>query len=394
MRTLRAVLLIAGKDLRQRLRDRSLLTMALVLPFALAFVFNLVFGGVDDNEIARFAVADEDHGPAAAGFVDGVLRPIEREGVIALRTVSSADEGRRLTERGQVAAAFVVPAGFSAAVRGGRPATLRVIGDVDSPISVRAARSIAESYAAQLKSVRLSVAVVLRGTPANPEQAAELAGRVEAVPVPVAIADVSATRRELDIKTYFAAGMAVFFLFFTVQSGVNSLLDERRGGTMARLLAAPIPRSVILWGKLAASFVVGVVSMGVLVVATQLLLGARWGNPLGVAALVVAGVLAATGVMALVATLAKTAEQSGNWQAIIAIVLGMLGGVFFPVAQVGGVMGWLGYATPHRWFMQGLADLSGGGGTGIVLPAVAAMTAFAVVTGGVALLRIGRMVRP
>ncbi|HEX6468375.1 MAG TPA: ABC transporter permease [Streptosporangiaceae bacterium] len=391
---LRAVLLIAGKDLRQRLRDRSLIMVALVLPFVLAVIFNLVFSGTDDQEIARYAVADEDHGPAATRFVDDVLRPVERQGIIALRTVPSADAGRRLTEQGQVAATFVIPAGFSAAIRSGGPVTLRVIGDPDAPIKVQVARSIAESYAAELTSVRLSIAVVLRGAPANPEQAADLARTVRAVPTPLSITDVSATRRELDIKTYFAAGMAVFFLFFTVQSGVNSLLDERRDGTMARLLAAPIPRWAILWGKLAASWAVGVVSMCVLVVATQLILGARWGNPLGVGLLVVAGVLAATGVMAVVATMARTAEQSGNWQAIIAIVLGMLGGVFFPVSQAGGVVGWLGYATPHRWFMRGLADLSGGGGAGIVLPAVAAMTAFAAVTGGVALLRVGRMVRP
>ncbi|HEY7484125.1 MAG TPA: ABC transporter permease [Streptosporangiaceae bacterium] len=387
------VLLIAGKDLRQRLRDRSLLMMALALPFALSFIFNLVFGGVDDGEIARYAVADEDHGAAATHFVDDVLRPIERQGVIALRTVPSAAEGRRLADRGDVAAVFVIPAGFTAAAQAGRPATLRVVGNVDSPVRVQVARSIAESYTAQLNSVQLSVVVAARGAPANPEQAAALARQAAAVPAPVAVADSSATRRELDTKTYYAAGMAVFFLFFTVQFGVNSLLDERRDGTMARLLAAPIPRSAILWGKLTASFVVGVVSMFVLIAATQLLLGARWGNLAGVALLVVAGVLAATGVMALVATLAKTAEQSGNWQAIIAIVLGMLGGVFFPISQATGV-GWLSYATPHRWFMQGLADLSGGGGIGIVLPAAGAMAAFAAVTGGIALLRIGRMVRP
>ena len=37
--------------------------------------------------------------------------------------------------------------------------------------------------------------------------------------------------------------MAVFFLFFTVQFGVTSLLEERNDGTLARLLAAPISRA-------------------------------------------------------------------------------------------------------------------------------------------------------
>ena len=41
---MRAIVAIAGKDVRQRLRDRSAILMALVLPLVLAFLFNLVFG--------------------------------------------------------------------------------------------------------------------------------------------------------------------------------------------------------------------------------------------------------------------------------------------------------------------------------------------------------------
>jgi len=205
--------------------------------------------------------------------------------------------------------------------------------------------------------------------------------------------DAAATTKVLDITTYYAAGMAVFFLFFTVQFGVASLLEERKEGTLSRLLAAPIGRSSILGGKLLTSFVLGVLSMTTLIVATSLLLGARWGSPLGVGLLVVGGVFAAMGVMALVATLAKTAEQAGNWQAIIAVVLGMLGGVFFPISQVSGALSRLSLLTPQAWFMRGLSDLSGGGDWAVVLPAVLAMLTFGAVTGSVAMLRLERMTR-
>ena len=77
------------------------------------------------------------------------------------------------------------------------------------------------------------------------------------------------------------------------------------------------------------SLIMGVVSMGVLVVATTLLFGASSGDPLGVGVLVIGAVLATMGIMALVATIAKTPEQAGNWQTVVAIVLGLLGGTFF-----------------------------------------------------------------
>jgi ABC-2 type transport system permease protein len=188
--------------------------------------------------------------------------------------------------------------------------------------------------------------------------------------------------------------MAVFFLFFTVQFGVSSLLDERHNGTMARLLAAPIRPTAILGGKLLVSFAVGVVSMGLLVATTSVLLGARWGDPAGVAVLVVAGVLAATGLTAFVASLARTADQAGSWQAIIAVVMGTLGGSFFPIGQVGGALAALSYLTPHRWFMQGLADLAGGGGLAAVWWPATAMLAFAAAGGGLAVLRSASLVRP
>ncbi|MPZ28620.1 MAG: ABC transporter permease subunit [Micromonosporaceae bacterium] len=392
---MRTVLLIAAKDLRQRIRDRSVLLFALALPLGLAVVFSLILGDLDDgSEVFEYAVLDQDGGPIAAGFTDQVLPAVADSGAITVRPVASADEGRQLVADGEVAALFVVPAGFSATVESGAPATLAVVGDPDATFGVQVARAIAESYTAQLQSVRLSVATATAGEPADPERLAALAGEAAAQPSPVQLADAAADRRELDSKTYMSAGMAVFFLFFTVQFGVSSLLDERADGTMARLLAAPIRRGAIFAAKALTSFVIGVASMAVLAGATSLLLGARWGNPYGVAVLIVAGVLAATGVMAVVASLANTAELAGNWQSIIAVVLGVLGGVFFPVSQVSGGLSTLSYLTPHRWFLRGLADLAGGGGVGVVWLPAGAMLLFAAVTGAVAVLRTSQVVRP
>jgi ABC-2 type transport system permease protein len=389
----RAVGLIALKDLRQRVRDRSAILLALVLPLALAAIFDLVFGSAAAPRPFRYAVVDLDRGQFAAVFVGQTLRGLESEGVVTLRRAGTRSEGAALADSGRVDATFVLPQGFTAAVRSQAPAGIEVIGSVDSPTGSDVARSLARSYVAELTSVRLAVATVAAQRPLSHQQAAQVAQRAAAVARPVRLTDASATSKVLDATTYFAAGMAVFFLFFTVQFGVASLLDERATGTLPRLLAAPIPRGAVLAGKLASSVLLGLVSMAVLVVATSLLLGARWGNPFGVALLVLSGVLAATGITAVVASLARTADQAGNAQAVIAVVLGMLGGAFFPVSQIGGIATALSLATPHAWFMRGLGELAGGGGVSEVLPAVAAMLGFAAVTGGIAASRLGKVVR-
>ncbi|MGA7228974.1 MAG: ABC transporter permease, partial [Acidimicrobiia bacterium] len=188
--------------------------------------------------------------------------------------------------------------------------------------------------------------------------------------------------RQLDGPTYFAAGMAVFFLFFTVQFGVVGLLEEERQGTMARLLAAPISRSSVIAGKAILSFLLGIVSMMVLVVSTVLLMGADWGPPLGVVLLVTTGVLAAVSVMGLVAAFARTPEGAGNLGSIVAVILGMLGGTFFPIGQGDDLLSKLSYLTPHAWFIRGLGDISGGASWTAALPAAGAMLLFALVLGG------------
>ena len=64
--------------------------------------------------------------------------------------------------------------------------------------------------------------------------------------------------------------------------------------------------------------------------------------------------------MALVATLARTPDQAQAWQSMVALVLGMLGGTFFPVAQAGGLLAALSLATPQAWFLRGIENLAGG----------------------------------
>lgn len=383
---MRAALVITGKDLRQRLRDRSAIAVALIAPLVLASVFGLVLHDVGGGSLHfDYALADVDRGPVSQEFSDHVLGSVEQGGFATIHRQSTAAAARSLVDDGKAAAAFVVPAGFSAAVTSGQPATIEVVGGVDATIGTLVAGSIAGGFANSLDAVR--VATVATG--ARDPQA--LVGKL---PEPLQLVDATADTKQLDATTFYAAGMAVFFLFFSVQFGVLSLLEERRDGTLARVLVSPVRRGAVLGGKLLTSVAVGTVSMAVLAVATHFALNAHWGNPIGVAMLIVAGVIAATAVSALVGTFARTPDQAGPWLSMVAVVLGMLGGAFFPVAQAGGVLESASLATPHAWFLRGLENLTGGAGPGAALGPVAAILAFAAVVGSVAWLRRGRLLAP
>jgi ABC-2 type transport system permease protein len=384
---MRAALIIALKDLRQRLRDRSALLMAVVAPFGLAAIFSSLLGGVSQPLKLDYAVVDLDRTQLSAALRDGPLKAIEVAGIATIVPLGSVDDARGAIDRGEVDAVVVVPQGFDAAVTGGQGAELQVIGDIDAGLATDILESLTDSYLAELEGIRLAVAAAIdAGAPLA--DAPSLAERAAATPSPIRLADVAVETRRMTQATYFSASMAVFFLFFTAQLGALSLLRERREGTLPRLVAAPIPPWGIVLGKSLGSFVLGIGSMAVLVVASQLLLGASWGDPVGVGALVLAITVAAMGLSALVTTFARTEEQASGWNAILAITLAILGGSFFEISQGPELLQRLSVLTPHAWFLDGLNALARPGASvaDIALPLVVLLS-IGLATGAVGLAR-------
>lgn len=391
---------IALKDLKSRIRDRSFYIMGLIAPLGLAMIFGFILSPLSDFDFeATYVVADLDRGPVSRLFVEEILPEVEG---VTLLEVSDAEEAIKLVDPGvnplggtegeSVDAAFVIPIDFSADVQSERPTHIEVVGNQGAVTNAGIAVALAEGFASELTSVRVVVATM-----------ENLAGRevdrlstglaVLQTPNPTRTVDDTAATKQLDGVTFYAAGMAIFFIFFTVQSGVTGILEERTAGTLARLLSSPISRWTILVGKMLSSFVVGLLSMLVLMVATTLLVDADWGDPLGVALLALAAILSALGIVALIGGFARTAEQAAGIGTMVGVILGFLGGTFFDVSQAGGIISDLRFVSPHGWFMQGLADLHAGDLSVVVVP-VLAMLAFGVITGAIGLIRLNKGLRP
>ncbi|MGZ8631397.1 MAG: ABC transporter permease [Actinomycetota bacterium] len=377
---------IATKDLRRRLRDRTALLVALVLPFGLAYIFSLTLGDVENQAFeATYAVVNEG---TTGDLPEEFIRLLESLDFVTLRGAASEVEATTLASDGQIDAAVVFPGAFTEQVQAGRGGTIEVITSPDSSIGALVAESLAGSFASNLDAIGLSVATVSEpGAPVDPE----LVARVQAVPPGAEIRTADAEDQAASQATFFAIGMAVFFLFFAVEFGVRGLLEEREDGTLSRLLVAPISPSSVIGGKALASFALGLVSTGLLVVATTWLLDARWGEPLGVALLVLGGVLAAVGVTALVATLAATTAQAGAYVSIVAVVGGLLGGTFFPISQAG-LLGTIRFLSPQGWLMEGFQELAYGGSVPDIIGPLVGVLVIAIVSGSIAWARSKRMV--
>ncbi len=387
---------IATKDLKLRIRDRSAFILGIFAPLILAIIFKFVFGAAftADSLDLRFGLVDLDQSHTSQSFHD-VLEGAASDGILTLTVFDAADAADAALEAGDIDAYYLIEPGMETAVRAGDDFVIRVVGDVDAPTSTQIAASFANQFGAGVAGVQLAVATsvhLLEGPP--PPDVATWGQEAAARGPSFVMTDVDTEVRQLDGTTYFAAGMAVFFLFFTVQYGVIGLLEEQRDGTLARLLAAPIRRTSVITAKALLSYWLGIISLGVLIVATHFLMGAIWGPPLGVILLVLAGVFSAVAIMGLVGSVAKTPEGAGNLASIVAVILGMLGGTFFPVGQGDDLLSKLTYLTPHAWFLRGLANISGGAEWTAALPAVGALIIFGLVTGSIAWVALRRRITP
>ncbi len=391
MNTLRGALTVAAKDIAQRSRDRSAYIMGIAGPLILVLVLNATLGAVEEISAFELGFVNADGGPVAEGF-EAMLTGLEDEAVVAVTEADDRTDLERLVDSGEVSAGFVIPTGFSEAVQRGEPAGITIVGDPGESIAVDVAEAIAGTFVNELDYVSLATASVVAadGGRFDPAEIEQLTASAMELTPPITLAPVETEGRGSDLASYYAVSLSVFFLFFTVQFGVLSLLEEQEQGTLARMLVSPMPPMAVAAGKLMSSLIVGLVSMVVLVAATTLVVGATWGNPLAVAVLIVVGVLVAIAFAALVAAVARTAEQAGAYASIVALVLGLLGGAFFPISRAPGLLATVSRLSPHRWLLDGFRDVSYGADLGDLGPTVAVLALFIIVVGGIGLIYAGR----
>lgn len=389
------VWLIAAKDLLQRARDRSLFILGFIAPLALAFVFSVVFGGLDQGgDRIRFdlGLVDLDRGEQAERFI-GMLDDVEASGLIDITTYPDPDTGQQAVDDGDVSATIVLPSGLSSAFASSSSVEIQVIGSVDARLATSVATSLARGYATRSATATIA-GITAAGAGAVPvDQIAVVANEVGTSTPLVSLAPIETERAASNLTTQLAAGMAVFFVFFVAGTAVTGILDERQAGTLPRLLVSPAPRWSILLGKALAAVIAGSVALVALMATSTLIMNASWGDPLGAVLLAVAAVLAATGIMSMIGGLARTPEQAGNLQAIVAVSMAMLGGSFgMVVPGTDTLWGRLALITPNRWFLSGLDDLAADGVAGAV-PAIGVLITMALITGSIAATMANRVLR-
>jgi len=376
---MRTALVIARKDLRQRVRDRSAIVIGLVAPLGIAAIMSLAFKGTESFHFTM-GVVDADHGVVGAGLLQALHAPALAP-IVTITPISSPEAATAAVRAKTVQAALVVPAGLSGSVSGARPLGLTTVTSIDNTVAGNITASIASAFAAQLNADRLSVATALAaGAPAN--EGARLAALAAELQIPERAVQRPLGARQLKTVSYYSPGMAIFFLLFTVSFTSRSFFVDRTQGMIERIRAAPVRPVEIIAGKALSVFVYGIVSLGTIAVITSAAFGADWGSPLAATLLGLALVVAVVCVTAFVIGIARTPRQAEGISSIVVFGLALLGGNFVFISAAPPFMRHLALLTPNGWAMRGFTDLATiGGGLGTVALPITAILVFSAVVG-------------
>jgi ABC-2 type transport system permease protein len=405
---MRKILEIVSKDLYMIFTDRNLLLIMLVTPFVLALVITLAFSrfftapGEEDTAPALnipVAIVNADDGELGRQIVSLFVPPADASAEV-LNTnpifrltdaVLVADEAdaRAGVDAGRYAVAVLIPAGFSEALTataanagtlsqtsltlyesGASPTSSSIVQD--------AVRQITDSIAARSVAISASVSALAELAQSDPAAglsilpalgSLDFAGAIDAAGVPFASASEEAENTQaqpFNPLVFFGAGQAIFFMTFTALGGTANILEERRDGTLSRLFTTPTSRATILTGKLLGTFCACVLQVVLLFIALTVVgslfsgqLQIIWGtNLLLIALVILAASFALCGIAAVLVAIVRTPEQANVIGGVLALALGVLGGVFFNLSNT--PLAPLSQITPNYWGVDAFTKLSQG----------------------------------
>jgi ABC-2 type transport system permease protein len=383
------ILAIVKTNLIRALRDRTALFFSVLLPLVLVLVLGLTYGS---GRSARIGLVDLDGGAFTARLVDGLRASSDL--AVDVRRYDSVDALRDAASRGIVQVGVVVPADYTATLASGGQATVTLV--VPPTAVASAMRTSAElaiaAQAAEIRAARFSG--TLAGTAFDPAlaQAQKLAASVPGVATriePINAADTSSGGFDAG-----AQSQLILFMFLTSLTGASEIVITRQLGISRRMFSTPTGISTIILGESLARVAFALLQGAFLIAATAILFGVHWGDPLGVAILVLIFGLVSGGASMIVGGLASNPSQAGAIGPALAMLLGLVGGAMVPTEVFPETMRQLAHLTPHAWAVEGLRALGEpGAGIGSIAVNISVLAAFAAAFFAVAVVRFRRVLQ-
>jgi len=377
---LRAILTMALGDLRLAWKERSALFWMVVMPVAFIGLFGSMFRSQQGPVKIGLAVVDEDRSFASRSFVEML-----KQGDLVL---DERQPGELDSLRGRVRL-LTLPAGFEDSLATKQRVALRLesvhrrIQDNDFAAKVQVYKAVLRMLAT-LAEADSTGDMNRADFESKPFQArfAALGARPELVRT-----EVRTAGKGHAVPTGFGgsapAMLVLFLLMNTVIYGSVLLTQEKQSQCLSRLASMPVSHADIVMGKILGRLLIGLGQSLILLVAGRIIFRVDWGPSPGSLLLVIVSLgLCASALGILLGSVLKTVEQASAVSWIIPLLLGAIGGCWWPLEIVPSWMRAVGHISPAAWAMDALHGLMafGKGPSAIVVPCAVLLCGAAILT--------------
>lgn len=344
---LRRTLAFSKRALLQFRHDRRTFAFVLLMPLLMILIFGYTFGG--DVKGITVEVVNDDTGlspgvsplvPNGLFLAQNITYTIDKD-VLTLHMSTNRSDARQMVIEGSAWVAVIFPENFTQRF-------LSTIVNHDMSLAPKIEIYLDASNptiaSAVLKEITRSVQMTLK----------ELSGSLDVaqVDMPIVIDQVYAYGGG-DIKfiDYFAPGVISFaIMMVTTMITIILFVNERRNGTLQRLLVSPASESEIVVGYALAFAVIGVIQSVVVLIAAILLFDISIVGNIFLALIVI--LLLAFGHQGLGILLSAGAKNELQAIQFIPLILFpsiLLAGLFWPIESIPGYLQPLSYIIPLRY---------------------------------------------
>jgi ABC-2 type transport system permease protein len=384
-RSLRRILAIARKELRQLARDRLTLAMIAGIPTLQLVLFGYAIN-LDVRNVPT-AVLDRSHSALSRRF----LGELEATQTFRIRTqVRSEAEARHLLEGSEVGAVVVIPPDFDRRIERGRGAEISILVDASNPTTAAAAtlggeglgRALADRFSPFSAG---SGSAALRPVPEGRTQLAAVSDLARPGPIRVAVLPFYNPERRTPV--FIVPGLVGVILTMTMMlMTALAIVRERERGTLEFLIATPVRRGELMVGKILPYLLVGHVQVSLILVLGALLFDVPLHGSLldlGVGAAVFIAAMLSMGLV--ISSAARTQFQAMQMAFFFFLPSMLLSGFMFPFDAMPRPAQWIGLALPLTHFLRiARGVLLKGASLESLLGEVAAIAAFMAVALAVA----------
>lgn len=383
---MKRALYITLNEVRLYLQDKGDLAFGLLLPI---LTFALMYGAFGGQTLfkATAPIVNEDRGVYSQQLIQG-LDSIDG---ISIDLITAQEADKKL-ERSDLLMVLFIPPDFSATLASGGQAELifkqRGNGGQEGQILASMIRGVAEKINQQFQ--------VTRQVESNLEGSGIPGSTIETIvqdqlsrerQQPAVGIDEELIGGSPDFINQYLPGIVTMYVLFSLSLISRTIVEERRRGTLERLLTTRLSVGELFFGKFLSTAARGFIQTLILLALSYAVF--QMFTPLSFLASLVVSIVfvaAAAALGLIIASISRT-EEAANWIAVVVTMfMVMMGGTFFPVAE-GSVLATIGKVSINTYANEAYrAIITQGGSLGDVWRPLAVLAGVAI--GGLIISRL------